>query len=334
MEKKIFISYSSKDVTIANQLVEYLEANGCVCWIAPRNITSGHDYTDMINDAIKECNALVMIMSEHSVKSQWVKKELSTAVSYNKTIIPFKIKDVTLSGGLLFMLNNVQWIDATSNAPKMFPQVISGLGVGGVAPAVAPDDNKPSGGSKKTLWIVLAAVAVAAIVGVLLLLPGDKSEPIAPQATPDTVIEKIIDTVIVEKQSKTVKNAKETAADKRAETTKAKDKEKQDVKAEATTQTVEEVKSETKQETSATVTKEETPAPKTTVVMPEEQSTASVDPAPQTSKSSTSPKMRKAKRLWGDKNYKEALKLFQELKKADPNNPEIDRFISDCRSHL
>ena len=128
MADLIFISYSSKDVSVANQVVAYLENNGFQCWIAPRNITSGGDYTDMIDDAINSCRALVLIMSSKSIQSQWVKKELATAVSYNKTIIPFRINAVQLNSGWQFLLNNVQWIDATTGSTAShFPEIISGI---------------------------------------------------------------------------------------------------------------------------------------------------------------------------------------------------------------
>lgn len=338
MEKRIFISYSSKDVSIANQMVEYLEANGLQCWIAPRNITSGHDYTDMINDAINDCLALVLIMSVHSVKSQWVKKELSTAVSYNKTIIPFKITEVNLTGGLQFMLNNVQWIEATSNSTQMFPQVIKGLGVEGltnVTPAVEP----PSGG-KKRLWIILAAVvAVAILAGVMMFSTGDKTEPESepPAVKTDTVvIEKIVDTMTVESSSKSTSDIKKSTDNKRDEVAKTKDKDKKNAKTEAATSVrpIEETKNEPRQEVSTVSAREEEVHTPKTVVMPEELPSVTTDPISQPTKSTSSPKFRKATDLWGQKKYKEALPLFLELKKADPTNTKLDRYISDCRSHL
>lgn len=322
MEKKIFISYSSKDVTIANQMVAYLEDNGCVCWIAPRNITSGQDYTDMINDAINDCDGLVMIMSDNSVKSQWVKKELSTAVSYNKTIIPFKITNVNLSGGLQFMLNNVQWIDATSNAVKMFPQVIKGLGGEGACEAVSLDEDKTSRG-KKGVWIIVTVAMTAIAVAVVLLLPsGSEPEEILPEKHDSVIVEKKTDSVALPIQS--VESNTKATSEKRIEAT-LKNKEKQTIRAEAIT--VKSEKNEKKQEEATSVSRHEEEA---SASLADEQGDNPSQPAQNIS----SPKLRKAKTLWGQKKYKEALKLFQELKKTDPNNPEIDRFISDCRSHL
>ena len=49
----VFISYSSKDVVVAKQVLEYLESNGVSCWMAHRNITPGQHYASAILDAIK-----------------------------------------------------------------------------------------------------------------------------------------------------------------------------------------------------------------------------------------------------------------------------------------
>jgi hypothetical protein len=40
----VFISYSSKDVTLANDVCLFLENTGLRCWIGPRNIVLGHVY--------------------------------------------------------------------------------------------------------------------------------------------------------------------------------------------------------------------------------------------------------------------------------------------------
>lgn len=41
----VFISYSSKDKPVADATVAVLEANGIRCWIAPRDIRPGADWS-------------------------------------------------------------------------------------------------------------------------------------------------------------------------------------------------------------------------------------------------------------------------------------------------
>ena len=134
----VFISYSTKDSVVAHDIVNYLERNGYKCWIAPRDISSGQDYSDVISDAMAESFAVVLVFSHNSAKSQFVKKEITSAVDQNKIIIPFKISNVELSGGYYYLLNNVQWIDATSKYESHLQDVINGIA------------QKPTTGNKDT----------------------------------------------------------------------------------------------------------------------------------------------------------------------------------------
>ena len=66
----VFISHSSKDKEVADNLCAQLEANGIVCWIAPRDITPGGDWATAINNAITACDVLLVIYSANSSESE------------------------------------------------------------------------------------------------------------------------------------------------------------------------------------------------------------------------------------------------------------------------
>ncbi len=123
----IFISHSSKDALLAQSLAGYLESHGHRCWIAPRDIAIGLDYTDVINSALENCHTLIFLISKNSLDSTWAKKELSTAMSLNKKVLPFKIDKSEISSGFLFMLNNVQIIDAVNDPCEKFSLILNQL---------------------------------------------------------------------------------------------------------------------------------------------------------------------------------------------------------------
>ena len=52
MEKRIFISHSSKDHEVAKGICDALEENGHRCWIAPRDIPYGTQWAGEISKAI------------------------------------------------------------------------------------------------------------------------------------------------------------------------------------------------------------------------------------------------------------------------------------------
>lgn len=105
---QVFISYSSKDIAQANEIVEALESQGIACWIAPRNISIGSDYMNAIPRAIRECPFFLVLLSRHSQDSEWVKKELSHAIKQHREIFPLMIENFTIQEGFDFTLDNVQ----------------------------------------------------------------------------------------------------------------------------------------------------------------------------------------------------------------------------------
>lgn len=120
MNHDVFISYSSNDKVAANAICHNLESNNIRCWIAPRDIPPGEEYGDLIDEAIKRSKVFVVIFSEKSAMSQWVKGELNIAFEEQKTIIPFRIDNTPLTGQSRVMLNQRHWIDAYPNYEEKF----------------------------------------------------------------------------------------------------------------------------------------------------------------------------------------------------------------------
>ena len=59
-----FISHSSKDMTNAMSLVERLESRGVNCWVAPRDIDAGANYSDEIVEGIRTSASLIVLISK------------------------------------------------------------------------------------------------------------------------------------------------------------------------------------------------------------------------------------------------------------------------------
>ena len=114
MRIDVFISYSSRDKPVADAICATLEQNGIRCWIAPRDILPGRDWTEAIIDAISECGVMVLLFSAHSNDSEQVKREVSTAVSEAKPLIPFRMEDVPLSKHMRYFIGTPHWLDALS----------------------------------------------------------------------------------------------------------------------------------------------------------------------------------------------------------------------------
>jgi uncharacterized protein YjbI with pentapeptide repeats len=74
-----FISYSNKDQQVADRLRADLQSNGVRCWFAPHDIQAGKKIHEQIDQAIRLYDRLLLILSEASMNSEWVKTEIAHA---------------------------------------------------------------------------------------------------------------------------------------------------------------------------------------------------------------------------------------------------------------
>jgi hypothetical protein len=74
-----FISYSTLDQEFAERLHADLQEKKVRCWFAPHNILGGKKIHEQIDEAIRVYDKLLLILSEHSMTSEWVKNEISKA---------------------------------------------------------------------------------------------------------------------------------------------------------------------------------------------------------------------------------------------------------------
>ena len=74
-----FISYSSKDQDFAERLHADLQNKGVRCWFAPHDIRGGEKIHEQIDQAIRVYDRLLLILSPHSMNSEWVKTEIANA---------------------------------------------------------------------------------------------------------------------------------------------------------------------------------------------------------------------------------------------------------------
>ena len=112
MTHDVFISYSSKDKTIADAVCAKLEERDVRCWIAPRDVVPGAHYAQSIIDAIDASRAMVLIFSSDSNESKHVMREAEQAVHNGIPIVSFRIENIEPSGDLRYSLAGLHWLDA------------------------------------------------------------------------------------------------------------------------------------------------------------------------------------------------------------------------------
>jgi uncharacterized protein YjbI with pentapeptide repeats len=94
-----FISYSTKDQEFADRLHADLQARGVRCWFAPHDIQGGRKIHEQIDEAIKVYDKLLLILSDASMTSNWVKTEIANA----------RVKEVQQERQMLFPITLVPY---------------------------------------------------------------------------------------------------------------------------------------------------------------------------------------------------------------------------------
>jgi hypothetical protein len=100
-ERVAFLSHSSKDKAFVRKLAADLVANGVKVWIDEQRILVGDSIPEKVAQGLAESDFFLIVVSENSVGSSWVKKELSNALIHeierrNVTVLPIKIDDATM----------------------------------------------------------------------------------------------------------------------------------------------------------------------------------------------------------------------------------------------
>ena len=102
----VFISYSSKNKDFAEKMRDLLNSKRIKTWMAPGNIPVGRKYAEVINQALKDCSCLLLLLSNDSQNSVWVAKEVERAINYRKPIFPVQIEDVKLNNEFELYISN------------------------------------------------------------------------------------------------------------------------------------------------------------------------------------------------------------------------------------
>ena len=95
-----FIGYSGRDQGFAERLHVDLQSKGVRCWYAPEDMKIGDRIRRRIDEAIRIHDKLLIILSEHSIDSDWVETEVETALekeTQKKSTVLFPVRSTTRS---------------------------------------------------------------------------------------------------------------------------------------------------------------------------------------------------------------------------------------------
>lgn len=132
MEKKVFISYSQKDMNQVLSLVKEIEERlNIVCWRDREDIEPGDTIPIVIQDAIDNCELVLFMYTSNSLASDYVRKEVFYATKTNKNVILVSLENLLMQSWVKFNLIDKQYVNIRCCHDKIklyeyIPKILNG----------------------------------------------------------------------------------------------------------------------------------------------------------------------------------------------------------------
>lgn len=221
MQYDVFISYSRKDYmdekgnvihgNVISKIKDILKKNGITYWIDEDGINSGDEFARLIVRSIKESKVVLFVSTVNSNNSEWTRKEIASAMSYKKKVIPFKYDDSPFNDSLLLYLADLDFISCVGNGDKALSRLVTSIShyLEGFKTEEKPqkiepvkETPAPKGKPKIKNIVLIALLSVAviyALVMTILSLGSDKSKTIDVAANVEEKVEQKVEPKVEEK---------------------------------------------------------------------------------------------------------------------------------------
>lgn len=127
---KVFISYAQADKDVAQQIADDLRGAGLSVWFDEWALETGDSIRTQIEEGVRACDLLLVLLSPSSVSSDWVRMEWTAALSRELdaravTVIPAIIKDCDVPA----ILASRKYLDLRTDFKGGLQRLIQQLGI-------------------------------------------------------------------------------------------------------------------------------------------------------------------------------------------------------------
>ena len=178
MQYDVFISYSRKDMAVADQIAKAFDAAGISYFIGRQEMDGGLESSKVLATAIKESTVFLFLASKNSYESKYTRNEV--AYVFNKKedpqIIPYIIDGSTLPDELELTFSSFKCRDMRQHSIQtVVEDVLEKIGQKSdsrysSAPALQPIPDSKIASRKRKLWPWLVAVCAVLAVALLVIL--------------------------------------------------------------------------------------------------------------------------------------------------------------------
>ena len=105
---KVFLSHAHSDRVLARKVADVLQESGLEVWNEEREVLPGDNWAEKVNKALRESEAMVVLLTPDAVRSSHVRREIEFALGerkYNQKLIP-----VVVGSAADFDEDKIPWI--------------------------------------------------------------------------------------------------------------------------------------------------------------------------------------------------------------------------------
>lgn len=122
-DSHIFISHSQQDAELTEWVNTHLQEAGFTTWVDVTSIPDGSTWVREIERGVRECRALVVILTKNALKSEWVEREVLLTLELRKPVYVALMEDLTLP---IYFINR-QFTDFRARRDRAIKKLITAV---------------------------------------------------------------------------------------------------------------------------------------------------------------------------------------------------------------
>ncbi len=115
---EVMVSYSRQDSAQVMQFVQKLRAAGVAAWIDQGGIDGAQKWGEEIVNAIDSCKTVILMISQISMQSENIAREVMLAWESNKHFLPLCLEDAKIAKSMQYQLAGIQQIKLYEGDPE------------------------------------------------------------------------------------------------------------------------------------------------------------------------------------------------------------------------
>ena len=169
MDRSVFISYSHDDSDDVHRDANLLRAGGVKVFIDVLDIAYGDRWSEVLGDALRRCERVLVFWSAAAQVSGWVEREWRLALSLGKRIVPTLLDQTPLPAEL----SAFQAVRRYRGSSPLQPPSARSAGA----------DPALRGARFRRVLVASSIVALAGAGALFVLMPKSDDEPTGPRPT-------------------------------------------------------------------------------------------------------------------------------------------------------